>query len=587
MSRPALKYLVLALVVVAASLGIETPAPGAQAQSLSRSSVAAAAQPPSVYLVRVYFQTQAERDQLARQLDGQEASTRGGYLTAIVDEAQYQALLAAGRHVEVDGPRTALLNQPLRQTPSQPAGGIPGFPCFRTVEETYQSMQLLTMRYPNLAGWLDVGDSWNKVTSGGAPGYDLKVLTLTSQARPGPKPTFFLMAAIHAREYATAEIAARFGEYLADNYGRDADVTWLLDNFQIVIMPQANPDGRHIAEMGIYQRKNANNTNGGDCLDPGDIFNQFGTDLNRNSSFEWGGIGADIDPCSQTFRGASAVSEPETAAIQAEIASLFPDQRGAELTSTAPLTASGVFVTLHSYGNEDLFPWGFTSDPAPNQTGLQTLGRKFGFYNHYLVCQAPTSQCLYGTSGTTDDWAYGELGVAAYTFEVGDWFFQDCGTFESTIWPDNRQALLYAFKAARRPYADPAGPETINVTTTVGAVHPGAVLTLTAVADDTRYASGGAGDEPAQPIAAAHYSLDAPAWISGTATISMTAVDGAFDAVSETVRATLNTTGWTPGDHLALVESQDSDGNWGVPTATLIHIIGPLIKRAFVPFVIR
>jgi hypothetical protein len=488
--------------------------------------------------------------------------------------------------VEVDTARTALLNRAVPHLPGQ-TSGIPDFPCYRTVEETYQSMQGLTLIHPNLASWLDVGDSWDKATPGGAAGYDLKVLVLTNQARPGPKPTFFLMAAIHAREYATAEIAARFAEYLADNYGRDADITWLLDNFKIVVMPQANPDGRHIAEMGIYQRKNLNNTNGGDCLNPGDIFDQFGTDLNRNSSFEWGGVGSDTDPCSQTFRGASARSEPETTAIQAEMTALFPDQRGPELTATVPLTASGVFVTLHSYGDEDLFPWGFTTDPAPNQVELQTLGRKFGFYNHYTVCQAPVDQCLYGTSGTTDDWAYGELGVASYTIEVGDWFFQDCDTFESTIWPDNRQALLYAFKAARRPYADPAGPETINVTTTVGSVHPGAVLTLTALANDGRYASGGQGDEPVQTIAAARYSLDAPAWLTTTTTFSMTAVDGAFNAVSETVRATLNTTGWAPGDHLALVESQDTDGNWGVPTATLIHIIGPLTKRAFLPIVSR
>ena len=575
------------MAVLAASLAFQVPAPADRGQGLSLASAASASSKPStIYLVRVYFHSLAERDQLASQLDAQEASTSGGYVTAIVDAAKYQALLAGGWRVEVDGGQTALLNQPMRQLQSQ-AGGIPGFPCYRTVEETYASLAGLAVRYPNLASWLDVGDSWKKVTSSGAAGYDLNVLVLTNKARPRPKPTFFLMAAIHAREYATAEVATRFAEYLADNYGRQADVTWLLDNFQIVIMPQANPDGRHIAEGAVYQRKNLNNTNGGVCNDPGDIFNQYGTDLNRNSSFEWGGIGADTDPCSQTFRGASAVSEPETSAIQAEMMSLFPDQRGPELTATVPFTASGIFITLHSYGDEVLFPWGFTTDPAPNQASLQTLGRKFGFYNHYTVCQAPVNQCLYGTSGTTDDWAYGELGIASYTFEIGDWFFQDCSTFESTIWPDNQQALLYAFKAARQPYANPAGPETVLVTTTVGAVQPGALLTLTAVADDGRYASGGQGDEPVQHIGAARYSLDAPSWISGTATFSMTAADGAFDAVSETVRATLNTTGWTPGDHLALVESQDTDGNWGVPTATLIHIIGPMLKRAFFPFAPR
>src|SRR5262249_29416164 len=159
------------------------------------------------------------------------------------------------------------------------------------------------------------------------------------------------------------------------------------------------------------------------------------------------------------------------------------------------------------------------------------------------------------------------LGVASYTFEVGTDFFESCGNFESTIWPANLPALLYAFKAARRPYQDPAGPETIQLTTTAAAVNPGTTITLTATADDTRFASGGQGDEPAQNIVAARYSVDAPSWITGTPTISMTAVDGAFDASAEGVRAAIDTTGWAPGDHLLFVESQDGDGNWGVPTA--------------------
>jgi carboxypeptidase T len=156
-----------------------------------------------------------------------------------------------------------------------------GFPCYRTVEETYASLVGLASNHPTLASWLDVGDSWQKVTSAGAAGYDLNVLVLTNKARPGPKPAFFLMAAIHAREYSTAEVATRFAEYLVSAYGLDPDVTWLLDYFQVVIMPQANPDGRKLAETGLYQRKNVNNSNGGACSIPATIGNQFGTDLNR------------------------------------------------------------------------------------------------------------------------------------------------------------------------------------------------------------------------------------------------------------------------------------------------------------------
>jgi carboxypeptidase T len=575
------------LVMLFLNLGIQSPArPGSSAAVPMVAAASPVSKQPPAYLVRVYFSSLAERDRLASALDAQETSTAGGFLTAVVDDAQYRSLQAAGIRLEVDQGRTALLNQPMLRLESQ-AGGIPGFPCYRTVEETYSSLASLAITYPNLATWLDAGDSWDKVTSGGAAGYNLNVLVLTNKARPGPKPTFFLMAAIHAREYSTAEVAARFAEYLAAHYGLDPDVTWLLDDFQVVIMPQANPDGRKLAETGIYQRKNVNNANGGSCSIPGSPYDQYGTDLNRNSSFLWGGTGSSNDPCDQVYHGPSQSSEPETQAIQAEMTALFPDQRGPALTDTVPLTASGVFVTLHSYGQLDLFPWGFTADPAPNQAGLQTLARKFGYYNGYTVCQAPVGGCLYTTSGTTDDWAYGELGVASFTFELGTWFFEPCDNFESTIWPANRAALLYAFKAARLPYQSPAGPETIQATTTASAVTPGVPLTLTAVADDTRYASGRQGAEPTQNIAAARYSVDAPSWISGTTTYSMTAVDGAFNGSTEGLRATIDTTGWAPGNHMIFVESQDTDGNWGVPAAAFIDIIGPLTERAYFPIIGR
>jgi hypothetical protein len=69
------------------------------------------------------------------------------------------------------------------------------------------------------------------------------------------------------------------------------------------------------------------------------------------------------------------------------------------------------------------FPWGWTQTPAPNRQALQTLARKFGFYTGYPACQSGADGCIYMTDGTTDDFAYGELGVAAYTFELGTSFF--------------------------------------------------------------------------------------------------------------------------------------------------------------------
>ena len=52
----------------------------------------------------------------------------------------------------------------------------------------FASAQALVGAHPSLASWIDIGDSWDKLRAGGAPGYDLMVLRLTNAATPGPKP---------------------------------------------------------------------------------------------------------------------------------------------------------------------------------------------------------------------------------------------------------------------------------------------------------------------------------------------------------------------------------------------------------------
>jgi len=66
-------------------------------------------------------------------------------------------------------------------------------------------------------------------------------------------------------------------------------------------------------------------------------------------------------------------------------------------------------------------------------------------------------------NGSTDDWAYGDLGLAAYTFEIGTEFFESCSYFEDILIQENFPALLFAFKAARLPYQNPSGPETLSL----------------------------------------------------------------------------------------------------------------------------
>jgi len=519
---------------------------------------------------RIYYQNKAQLDALGRDLDVWEVHPAEKYLVAMLSKTQYASLSQAGYRLEIDAEKTAQLGATNQYLGGQ-TGGIPGYPCYRTVEETYAAMDALVSKYPNLASKVKIGQSWEKIHSGGTAGYDMFVIVLTNKSKPAAgKSKYFVMGEIHAREYSTAETALRFAEYLLQNYGRDPDITWMLDYNEVHILPMANPDGRKIAEQGYTQRKNVDNANSSSCPVIPTDYAQNGIDLNRNSSFQWGQ--ADTNPCGLTYQGPSAASEPETVAIQNYLASIFPpDQRGPGINDSAPADATGAFVTLHSYADVVLFPWGWTTLSAPNQAQLQTLGRKFGYFNHSDVCQS-NSDCMYATSGTTDDWTYGNLGVAAYTFEIGTAFFESCSTFTNVVLPDNESALLYGVKAARQPYLSPGGPDTLAVTATPGQAALGKPVKLTATADDTRYYGGYYGDEPVYPISGARYSIDQPSWVSGTITYPMTASDGAFDQTVEQVEATVDTSGLPAGRHLLFVEAKIASDRWGPPTAVYLDI---------------
>ena len=184
------------------------------------------------WVVRAYFSDPALPRQLAARLEPWEVHPEEGYLVAEVDRETYAWMLSAGFRLEVDAKLTRQAQQPLIPLPGQ-ASGVPAYPCYRTVEETYATAEQIAAGYPSLATWEDIGDSWEKGEPGGLAGYDLPSAAPDQQRlSPGPKPGLFVMSSVHAREYAPAELNLRFAEYLAENYGVDPDVTWMLDYYR-------------------------------------------------------------------------------------------------------------------------------------------------------------------------------------------------------------------------------------------------------------------------------------------------------------------------------------------------------------------
>jgi hypothetical protein len=568
-----------------ASLALVTVAGASPTPSLGRAVAALDARATGgeerlqVLVLRVYFRDHEERDRLANELGAAEIATTGGFLTVYADWARYTEMVRRGIRAEIDQELTEEAN-PDSPIPNPFYGG------YRTTQEIEAFLDQKVAAYPALAEKIDIGDSWCKTHPGQCTqpntwnGYDLWVLRITNRDIPGTKPVFWFDAGIHPNEIATPEVAMRYINWLLDGYNSNPDAHWLVDHHEIWVMPVLNPDGHHIVSSGgnspYYQRKNADYDDG--CS----TFGQFGTDLNRNFTFMWGCCnGSSGHPCDQTYRGPSAGSEEETQAVMAKIRQVIPDQRGPGNNDPAPITTTGIYQSMHTAAVLNLYSWGWTSQPSPNNADISNIGAHMSAPNAggngYPSCQPPN--CLYAVDGATLDWSYGELGIPGFTTELRGGMLPQyscldnpgCGS-QQGIWPENRGMLIYQAKIARTPYLLTRGPDANVVTTTPLTVTQGtnSHLSSTINYDWT-------GNAYLQNVAAAEYYIDTPPWAGGTP-FPMSPTDGSYNSPTEGVEAIVSTGSLSVGRHTLFVRGRgvnDYQGyqSWGPISAAFLYVL--------------
>ena len=562
------------------------------------------------WVVEAHYPDQAALQRAARHFEHVILDKKRNVLRVDTTDQGIATLETEGLTVTIDQAATARLREfyskaTLAASRGLGLNGIPGYECFRTVEETYQTMDDLAANNPDIAAVDDLGPAWQK-TQDPTQGYEMYAMHITNFATLAADPDRPKMAvyfSIHAREYTPAEIGTRFAEWLVDNYGSDPEATWLVDHNDFHLILQANPEARKEAEQQIYHRKNMDDAFGNinQCGD--DEFSQFGVDLNRNFPWHWNillGGGSDDDSCSQTFHGPyetgsdhnlhiQGTPEPETTHLFSYVAGtcdtdgnctggLFADHRNGPMDPTnpsgdggdaAPDDTSGVFIDMHSNAALVLWPWGDTVTDSPNVTALTTLGRRMAYFNGYTPEQ---SNELYFTDGTTDDSMYGLLGVAAFTIETNGFdFFEDCATFEGNTAPTNLDALRYTARTLHAPYLLPAGPDTIQVTASPDLVIAGDTLNVQANLDSSRFNNSN-GTQPVHNIASALAYLDALPWDGTDPGTALQASDGAFDSSAEVAIGAISTTGLASGRHFVYVQATDVSSNAGTPNAAFFDV---------------
>ncbi|KAG8238262.1 hypothetical protein J437_LFUL016442 [Ladona fulva] len=297
------------------------------------------------------------------------------------------------------------------------------FKRYHRYEDMLNYIDYLAATYPQLVQYVNIGKSTN--------GLPLKVVKIsgnsssTAAEKKSDKPAIWVDGGTHAREWISPAAVLYILKQLVENYKVNKRIVEGVDWY---LMPLVNPDGYEYShttdrlwrktrskgeeeegeEEEVYGRKEGKWRRRG-----GRVFWEKceGVDLNRNWDFHWGERGSSDDPCDETYAGPKAFSEPETRSI-AEFLMVNRDKLK-------------VFISLHSYAQMWLLPWGYTRAILDDHDDLMEMGRvavdaiqKVSGNNYDL---GGATSLLYHSSGGADDWAKGIADIKyTYTVELRD-----------------------------------------------------------------------------------------------------------------------------------------------------------------------
>ncbi|GAB1644577.1 M14 family metallopeptidase [Krasilnikovia sp. MM14-A1259] len=314
----------------------------------------------------------------------------------------------------------------------------PGDAAYHNYSEMVAEVDAIVARYPSIAKKYVLGTSYE--------GRQIVAVKISDNvATDENEPEVLYDANHHAREHLTVEMAVYLMHLFADNYASDTRIKNIVDTRELWIVPSVNPDGaEYDIATGSYRswRKNRQPNSGSRYI---------GTDLNRNYGDHWGCCGGSSgNPSSETYRGPSAFSAPETRVIRDFVNSRVVG--GKQQIKAA--------LDFHTYSELVLWPLGYTT--ADTGTGMTaddnntfaTLGRQMAATNNYTPEQASD---LYITDGDSLDWLWGAHKIFAYTFEMyptssAQGGFYPPGSVIARETARNREAALMLAEVADCPY---------------------------------------------------------------------------------------------------------------------------------------
>lgn len=221
------------------------------------------------------------------------------------------------------------------------------------------------------------------------------------------KPRFMYFSSMHGDEVAGYVLMLRLIDYMLSNYGKDAQITRLVDNLEIYICPLSNPDGTF--EGGNFTVSNANRYNA----------NEY--DLNRN----FPDPDAGINPAGEWQR---------------ETITLMDFGKKHQITLAA---------NLHGGVEALLYPWDTWLKPHPDEAWFQLICHRyadtvrkinptsFTMFNRGVI----NGGAWYLVKGSHRDYANYFLQSREVTIEISKDHIVDSNNLPS-LWNWNKKSLI-------------------------------------------------------------------------------------------------------------------------------------------------
>ncbi len=267
---------------------------------------------------------------------------------------------------------------------------------YHTYDDLQNHINLMQTEFPNLVKVTEIGKSLEDRSV-----FSVKISDNVATDESNSEGVVYYDAITHAREPMGLETHLYYMWWLLENYGTDAEATYLIDNREIYFVPIVNPDGYVFNQTnnpsgGGYWRKNRRDNGDG----------SFGVDLNRNYSFHWGEPwGSSSNPGSDLYHGESAFSEPESQNVRDFVASIRP----------------AISFSCHTYTDVMISPEDFAED-LPKKEIYYDFASEF-MPEEYKAYGPAQDLIGYSAAGTTQDYLHSE-GIYSYTPEIGHSFWE-------------------------------------------------------------------------------------------------------------------------------------------------------------------